>query len=131
MNRIQAKITHIQSVENLNILTFESQNTKLTMMSLELSPMLSVGSEVILTSKSTAIAIAKEPNTELSHANQLRVRISSIELGELLCSLELKFYSFVIESIITSEAAQRMQLQVGMDVIALIKANDLSLEKII
>jgi molybdopterin-binding protein len=43
----------------------------------------------------------------------------------------LKFHSFVIESIITSEAAQRMQLQVGMDVIALIKANDLSLEKII
>jgi len=130
MSHIQASITRIQNVENLHIITFESANTSLSMMSLELHPKINIGTQVLLTSKATSVGIAKQSSQELSFCNQLRTKILSIEIGELLCSLELSFGSFIIESIITTTALQRMQLEVGMDVIALIKSSDLFIEEI-
>jgi len=131
MSHIQASITRIQNVENLHIITFESANTSLSMMSLELHPKINIGTQVLLTSKATSVGIAKQSSQELSFCNQLPTKILSIEIGELLCSLELSFGSFIIESIITTTALQRMQLEVGMDVIALIKSSDLFIEEIL
>ncbi len=131
MSHIQASITRIQNVENLHIITFESANTSLSMMSLELNSNINIGTQVLLTTKATAVAIAKENSKDLSFCNQLPSKILSIEIGELLCSLELSFGSFIIESIITTTALQRMQLEVGMDVIALIKSSDLFIEEIL
>ncbi len=131
MSHIQAGITRIQNVENLHIVTFESANTSLSMMSLELHPKINIGTQVLLTSKATSVAIAKQSSQDLSFCNQLPTQILSLEIGELLCSLELSFGSSTIESIITTTALQRMQLEVGMDVVALIKSSDLFIEEIL
>ncbi|QOR62231.1 TOBE domain-containing protein [Sulfurovum sp. ST-21] len=131
MSKIIAKVSTIQSIETLNIVSFECRDTILTMVSLELGNEISVGREVLLNVKPTSMAVGKNIQGELSYSNQLNVKIAALSVGELLCSLKLQFHDFVLESIITTAAQKRMNLQVNDEVIALIKSTDLSIEKVL
>jgi len=127
MNKIQVKIEKIETDTILTIVTFVSKNHTLKMMSLELDENIREANEIILTTKATNIALAKDLSGILSHTNQLNVAIQNIEMGELLCAVELSFENSILESIITSDSAKRMHLQIGDRVTALIKSSDLSI----
>ncbi len=131
MSHIIAQVQEIQSVQNLNILSFTCKDTPLKMMSLDLNDTITKDSQVMLTCKPTAIAIGKNIEGELSYANQLHVTIVSLEVGQLLCALKLQFKEFVLESIITTDSQKRMQLQAGDKVTALIKSSDLSIKEVL
>ncbi|SFV62231.1 TOBE domain protein [hydrothermal vent metagenome] len=131
MSTLRATLTNIQSVENLNIVTFASEGSTLKMMSLELHKKLKKGTEVLLSCKPTAVAIAKDITGGLSYSNQLHATIVSMEMGQLICSLELDFHGSMIESIITSDSAKRLNLQLNDNVTALIKSTDLAIGKIL
>ena len=131
MSKLVATIKRIQSVDNLNIVTFECENTLLKMMSLELSQSVQVGAKVSLGIKSTSVGIAKDFSGVLSYSNQLNVVVKAIEEGELLSSIKLSFASYTLESIITQDSLMRMNLQVCDRVTAFIKANELSIVEVI
>jgi len=131
MSKITAQIEDIQSVENLNIVTFVSNDIKLEMMSLELNEKIKIGTKVLLSVKPTAVAIGKNFSGELSYSNQIKCKISSLEVGELLCSLQMNFNAFTLESIITTASQKRMNLQVNDEVTALIKSSELAIERIL
>ena len=131
MNQINASVTEIQSVENLNIVTFKANNHLLKMMSLDLSNELKVEAKVLLSFKPTTVAIAKNISGELSFSNQLKVKIISMEVGKLLASLKLGFGEYNFESIITTASVKRMDLEVGESVMALIKSSDLSIGRVL
>jgi len=131
MSHIIAQVQEIQSVQNLNIISLTCKDTPLKMMSLDLNGTITKGSRVMLTCKPTAIAIAKDIQGELSFANQLHVNIISLEVGQLLCTLNLQFKEFVLESIITADSQKRMQLKKGDEVTALIKSSDLSIKEVL
>jgi len=131
MSHIIAEVQEIQSVQNLNIISFTCNDTVLKMMSLDLNDTITKGSQVRLTCKPTAIAIGKNIQGELSYANQLHVSIRSLEVGQLLSALQLEFGEFILESIITTDSQKRMQLQVGDAVIAFIKSSDLSIKEVL
>ena len=131
MSSIIAHVQNIQSLQNLNIVSFTCKQTSLKMMSLELSETIEKGTKVMLTCKPMAIALAKNLQGEVSYANRLHVTIQSIEAGELLCALKLQFEEFVLESVITTDSYQRMQLQIGDEVTALIKSSDLSIKEVL
>jgi molybdopterin-binding protein len=131
MSQLQAQITDIQSVENLNIVTFTCANAVLKMISLDLPSDIQKDTEVLLTCKPTSVAIAKNFSGELSFSNQLNAVISSIDIGELLCTLQLEFAAFRLESIITADSALRLRLSKGDEVTVLIKASDLSIAKVL
>jgi molybdopterin-binding protein len=131
MNTITAEVQEIQSIENLNIITFFSQKQHLKMMSLELSKKLHIGSKVSLSVKATNIALAKGTIGLLSYSNQLEVIILDIDEGVLLSSIKVDFFGETLESIITTDSKKRMHLHVGESVTALIKSSDLALERIL
>jgi len=122
-----ASITDIQRVHNLTLVTFNSFSEVLSMVGLELNPNLEVGSEVHLSVKATAVAIAKNFTGELSFTNQIEMSIQKIEEGQLLSSLILTKNELTIESIITSKSLKRMNLLQGEKVTVLIKSSDLSI----
>ncbi|RLC45308.1 MAG: transporter [Candidatus Cloacimonadota bacterium] len=101
------------------------------MMSLDLSKDIEVGKKVSLNIKPTFVAIGKNFSGELSYSNKINSIIDSIEYGELLCSIKLSSAESIFESIITVESASRMNLKVGDEVIALIKASELSISEIL
>lgn len=131
MSKIIAQVSNVQNVDNLNVVTFDCQNTTLKMISLDLSDNVKIGKNILLRVKPTSVAIGKNIQGELSYSNQLNVKIISLKVGKLLCSLQLQFHDFLIESIITVDSQKRMNLQLNDEVLALIKSSDLSIGEVL
>jgi len=125
MNRLNAVVTKIEGEQNLHIITFDFQGISLSMMGLDLPFGLHVGSAVVLSTRPSHIAIAKNLSGELSYSNQLEATIESIENGALLSSLILHVKGIALQSFITCKSSKRMNLQVGDAVKLLIKASEL------
>ncbi len=131
MNKIAATITDIQSVDTVNIVSFDVADQAMRMMALELSERVGVGSKVMLGIKATNVTIAKEIRGQLSISNQLEVTIEKVDLGALLCSVKFTFKGQLWESIITRESALAMELESGDKVMALVKSSELSIAEIL
>ena len=131
MSKLVATIKKINSVDNLNIVEFDFNNITLKMMSLELHKEVKLESKVKLLVKPTSVAISKKYIEDISLSNQALAKIVAIENGELLSSLSLQINDTFIESIITKESSQRLDLQKGDIINILIKASDLSIYRIL
>jgi len=131
MNYIRAKVSDIQGVEHLHIISFEASGQKLSMVSLELNDVIKVGSEVRLGVKASNIFIAKETQVNLSIATQLKVKIKALNFGELLCAISFDFAGETLESIITKEMCLTMDLAPEDEILALIKSTDLSIIEVL
>jgi len=137
MSQLIATIKNIESVDNLNIVTFMCNNETLKMMSLDLNDTIQIGKRVVLGCKPTSIALAKptidhqEFSEILSYANQIKVKIFSMDIGKLLTSVKLNFGDFILESIITTASVKRMKLSEKDELLALIKANELSIQEVL
>ena len=135
MNRFQAIITQIESEGSLHIVTFDFEGTQLRMMSLELGAEVRVGCVVILTIKSTYIALAKTSTVSfaesVSYTNLIPATITNVKQGKLLSSIGLDAEGYRLESIITRGSADRMRLVVGETVTMLIKASELSIVEVV
>ena len=131
MNKLRAKISDIKSVENLNIVNFDFNQQTLSMVSLDLDDEIEIDTAVELSAKSTHIAIAKEFTGELSYSNQIKATIVEIDYGQLLTSVKADVNGVLLESIITSNSANRMGLKNNDEVILLIKATELFISKVL
>ena len=126
MNQFKATVKTINQVENLHLVTFKLGGQTLKMVSLELNESLKVNSTVKLNVKSTHISIAKNLKGQLSHANQLEGKITAVNNGQLLSSIQLIVEGFELESLITLEASLAMKLNVNDDILVLIKGSEVS-----
>lgn len=132
MTQLKATIRHIEASDALHIVTLDFFGTPLVMMTLELNAEVKVGIEVRLAVKPTHIAIAKAFTGVLSYSNQLKATIADIENGTLLSSLRLRLLgNTVVESIMTRETSQRMELNAGDEVTVFIKASELSIMEVL
>lgn len=131
MSNLIATIKEIQTVDSLNIVSFDFNNTTLTMMSLELKAEVEVGKKALLGIKPTTVAIAKNFSGDISYSNQIKSTIEDIEIGQLLCSIKLFSNNTSFESIITSKSAKKLDLKKGDEVTAFIKASEISISKVL
>ena len=130
MNRIEAVITAIETYEGITIVSFEAAGQPLRMMALELDDMLRVGSKVVLGAKASNIALAKGALEMLSISNRLECVVESVETGVLLSSVKLRLGESLLISVITRDSSERIGLQSGDRITALIKASELSVLEI-
>lgn len=132
MSRLIAKVSKIESCDNLHIVKFEFKDAILTMMSLELSDTIKVGAMVVLVVKPTHIGLAKGVVGNLSYSNQLSCQINSIQNGKLLSNITLKLEDdILLESIITKDSAYRLGLKETDEVTVIIKASDISISEVV
>ena len=131
MSYLIATVSKIQNCDSLHIVNFECYTQTLSMMSLDLSSDIKIGTRVKLVAKPSHIAIAKNFSGDVSYSNRLDSTIESIENGKLLSSVKLSFFDTSLESIITLSSSKRMNLQVGDNVTAFIKASELSIAEIL
>ncbi|MFT5660243.1 MAG: molybdopterin-binding protein, partial [Sulfurimonas sp.] len=87
MSTLLATIKKIESIDSLNIVTFDFNGIDLKMMSLGLNHEVKVGRKVALAIKSTSVAIAKEFSGSISYANKIHASIIEVTNGKLLSSI--------------------------------------------
>jgi molybdopterin-binding protein len=88
-----------------------------------------VGAKVNLVFKETEVSLAKNLSGMISTRNRMKSTVSLIEIGELISKVTLDFNGFKIVSVITTRSVDMLNLIVGNEVEALVKANEISLMK--
>jgi molybdate transport system regulatory protein len=130
MNTLNGNITAIQSHEGISLVKVESNDTIFTSIVLdtpETASYLKTGHSVKIIFKETEVIISKDSSPNISLQNRLDCTIESIKKGVLLSQINLNFGETIIESIITTNACEQLQLEKNDTVIALIKTNEISL----
>lgn len=130
MNTLKAQVTQIDSMDNLTIVKFNYAGTALSMMSLGLKDV-KVGSQVILSINASHIAIGKDLKGDISLSNRFDCIIKALDKGKLLSSLKLSINDDSLSSIITTSSVNRLNLNVGDEVQALVKASEISIKEVI
>ncbi|MBN1927765.1 MAG: TOBE domain-containing protein [Prolixibacteraceae bacterium] len=85
------------------------------------------GNPVTLVFKETEVSLAKNLSGKISLRNRMLCKVKRIDRGELLSNVLLHFHEHSITSAITTRAVNLLQLEVGDEIEALIKSNEVSL----
>lgn len=88
---------------------------------------LQVGKQVTLLFKETEVSLAKNLTGLISLRNRLQAKVKHIERGKILSAVTLDYQNYSLVSVITTRGMDRLQLEVGDQVEALIKANEVVL----
>lgn len=122
---IKAKISAIEQTGGVSVFEFSAENLSLKMLSLENLQNLKIGDEVRLNFKSSDVFVATSPLLNCSVSNEIKVRISDIQKGEITSSLHLNAGKFEFESIISTASLKRLNLALGDQIYAYVKATSL------
>ena len=131
MNKVEAIISKIVNIDNLNIVQFDFLGIQLKMMSLDLNENIKIAQKVILTTKATNVLLAKDFEGMISFSNQIKGKIEKIDNGELLSCIDIVVKDTRFQSIITKASVDRMDLKEDEEIIILIKASDLSILEVL
>lgn len=85
------------------------------------------GNSINLVFKETEVSLAKNLSGMISMRNRMKCKVEHIERGGLLSKINLKFQDNTITSAITTRSVDLLQLEVGDEVEALVKSNEVSL----
>lgn len=88
---------------------------------------LQVGNNVDLVFKETEVSLAKNLQGQISMRNRMKCSVQAVERGDLLSKIKLGFSGFSITSAITTRSVDSLKLELGDEVEALVKANEVSL----
>ncbi len=130
MNRLKGKITQITSHEGISLVNIQVGDSSFGTVLLDTPQScsyLKIGKDITVAFKETEVAIALPSLGSISMANQLKCKIKSIQNGKILAKIELTCKDDILTSIITSRSSTRLGLEKDKEVIALIKANEISL----
>lgn len=122
---IKAKISAIEQNDGVSVFEFSAENLGLKMLSLENLQNLKIGDEVRLNFKSSDVFVAISPLLNCSVSNEIKAQISDIEQGQITSSLHLNAGKFEFESIISTASLKRLNLALGDQIYAYVKATSL------
>ena len=132
MNKLPATITAIQQSGTILLVDAEVEGqgfSALLIESVSRPEWLEVGKTVDLVFKETEVSLAKNLQGQISMRNRMKCNVLKVDKGELLSTITLKFKSFIIVSAITTRSVNNLMLEIGDEVDALVKANEVSLMK--
>lgn len=132
MNKIPGTITQIQQSGAILLVDIDvdgHQFSALLIQSATPPDWLLAGNPIDVVFKETEVSIAKDLSGIISMRNRMKCTVLQIERGELLSKIDLKFQNFLISSAITTRSVDALELNIGDEVEALVKANEVALMK--
>lgn len=132
MNKISGKITMIQHSGAIILVDIDVDGHGFSAMLIESATppeWLQKGNIVGIVFKETEVALAKNLSGIISMRNRMKCTVKHIERGELLSKISLQFQKHQITSAITTRSVNALDLRIGDEVEALVKANEISLMK--
>jgi molybdate transport system regulatory protein len=132
MNKLPGRISRIQQSSSIILVDVDVDGHVFSAMLIESATRqewLQEGHPVDLVFKETEISLGKNLSGLISLRNRMKCRVLQIERGELLSIISLAFQNFTIVSAITTRSVEMLDLKIGDEVEALVKANEVSLMK--
>lgn len=130
MNIINGEIASIKTSGSLSVVEVTVGENKFKTIVIDTPDTveyLKIGNMVKLLFKETEVAIGIGDMSNISLQNKIAGVITKLELGDLQSKITLKTEIGSIKSIITSDAAQQLNLKEGIVANALIKTNEVML----
>lgn len=128
MNTFGAKVEDIKSDEFFSCITVRANNTELKLLKTEVPKWLHVGDEVECRVQEAAIAICKGAKEgSVSIENHLSGELQHFRKGVVLSEVSVDTPCGKLNSLITTDAFDRMELCEGCSVTLLLKAVDIKL----
>lgn len=131
MNVLNGTVTQVHQSGAIQLIDIESAGHHFSAIMIdsgnasEIKP----GSKIAMVFKETEVSLAKELSGKLSMRNRIPCKVLSVEKGELLSKVRMQFAEFIVVSVITTRAINALQLEIGDEVEALIKANEVALKQ--
>lgn len=132
MNKLSGIISKIQQSGAILLVDVDVNGHGFSAMLIESSThpeWLQEGNLIYLVFKETEVSLAKNLSGIISLRNRMKCKVQHIERGELLSTVSLLFQNYIVTSAITTRSVDVLQLAIGDEVEALVKANEVSLMK--
>lgn len=128
MNTLKAIVEEIKSDEFFSCITVRANNTELKLLKTETPKWLRVGDEVECRVQEASIAICKGAKEgSVSIENHLAGELQHFRKGTVLSEVSVETPCGKLNSLITTDAFDRMELCEGCNVTLLLKAVDIKL----
>lgn len=130
MNVLTGRISDIQLCHDLSLVSIECSSLTLKSIIIETpdtAPYLKIGNQIDVVFKETELIISKKGEQLISLQNRFPSTIVKMNVGKLLSSISLRFEEYELNSIITTNAVKTLGLKEGMEVIAMVKTNEMML----
>lgn len=130
MNKLKGIITQIQQSGAILLVDVDVDGHGFSALLIESATKcewLQIGHVVNIVFKETEVSLAKGLLGLLSMRNRMMCKVKKVERGELLSKITMQFREHSICSAITTRAVDSLQISVGDDIEALVKANEVSL----
>ncbi len=132
MNKLPGTITQIQQSGAVMLVDVDVNGHVFSAMlikSVSNPQWLKTGNNIDLVFKETEVSLAKGLSGKISMRNRMMCKVLKIDRGALLSTIKMQFQEFVITSAITTRAVDSLQIIIGEEIEALVKANEISLMK--
>jgi molybdate transport system regulatory protein len=132
MNKLTGKISQIQQSGAILLVDVDVDGHGFSAMLIESATQpewLQEGNAVNLVFKETEVSLAKNLSGMISMRNRMKCTVLQIDRGELLSKVSLQFQKYKLTSAITTRSVHSLDLKIGDEVEALVKANEVSLMK--
>lgn len=128
MNKIVAAVKKIEDLNIVSYITLEMNGVEIKIIKSKVPAWLSVGDSVYFTFAEISVCIGKACNGKVSIENKIPATLKHIRTNCSLC--EVKFDTPIgdIVSLITQNAFDTLQLDIGSEVTILLRETDISLE---
>lgn len=126
MNTLPGEIATIDTEQNISLVKVKAAGHLFHSLMLDTPQWLKPAAKVNVLFKETEVMIALPP-VNISVRNQVPCEIAAIKTGSIICELTLIIENHLIRSIITRTACDALDLKEKMQVLALIKTNEVSL----
>ena len=133
MNSFPGKITGITTEQNLSLVKIEVQGVEFKSIVVEKpqsASYLKIGQPVNILFKETEVIIGDASTKYISLQNRILCQILKVNKGKLLSELLLSFGNLWMRAVITSNAVTQLNLDEGVEVMALIKTNEIMLSPV-
>ena len=130
MNQLSGEIESIETKDSLSLVSVKVGTTILSAIVIktpQTASYLKIGNPIQVIFKATEVTVGSVYVHHISLQNQLAGEVVAIESGQLLSRLALKTAVGLIFSVITTKAVNQLQLQVGSEITAMVKTNEVML----
>lgn len=132
MNRIDLIIKEVYCSGGIILVDMETEGFPMSALLIDAADnpgWLKKGNAISAVFKETEVSIARGLSGIISLRNKLPCSVINIKRGELMSVISLKFQHYIIDSAITTRSVGLLNLKENDEVLALIKANEITLMK--